>query len=182
MACAVSPLFYHEPRAETLEELFAALIKIVPKVYHEPFQVTAVTLTGRIIPIQVHSNNTILQVKQEIYKQDQLPLDQQRLVFNGSTLENDKFVYEYGIKSDSRLYLILRLRGGMFHESSSRNDFLTLSYKSKELLERGLSMIRHMRNHYDNTDIIDNIRAKWMECKEEEIPSMFNVIERYYVN
>ena len=182
MASAVASLFIHEHRAETMEELFAALFKIVPKVYHEPFPITALTLTGRIIHIQVHPNDTILQVKQEIYKQDQLPLDQQRLVFNGATLENDKFVYEYGIKPDSRLHLILRLRGGMFHESSSRNDLLSLSYKSKELLEKGLSMLRYMRNKYDRTDIIDKIHAKWMEGKEEEIPSMLNVIEHYYVN
>jgi len=182
MACAVASLFIHEHREESIEELFAQLIKIVPKIHHEPFPVTAVTLTGRILHIQVDPNDTILQVKQEIYKQDQLPLDQQRLVFNGTTLENDKFVYEYGIKSDSRLHLILRLRGGMFHESSSRSDFLSLSYKSKELLEKGLSMIRYMRNQYDRTDIIDKIHSKWMECKEEEIPYILNVIENYYVN
>ena len=182
MAYAVASLFIHEHRAETMEDLFATLIKNVPTVYHEPFQITAMTLTGRIIDIQVHPNDTILKVKQEIYKQDQLPIDQQRIVFNGATLENDKFVYEYGIKSNSRIHLILRLRGGMFHESSSRSDFLLLSYKSKELLEKGLSMIRYMRNKYDRTDIIDKIHEKWMECKEEEIASTLNVIEYYYVN
>ena len=70
MAYAVASLFIHEHRAETMEDLFATLIKNVPTVYHEPFQITAMTLTGRIIDIQVHPNDTILKVKQEIYKQD----------------------------------------------------------------------------------------------------------------
>jgi ubiquitin-large subunit ribosomal protein L40e len=52
-----------------------------------------------------------------------IPLDQQRLVFAGKTLDDDNPLLYYKIKKESQLHIILRLRGGMMHQSSTRLDF-----------------------------------------------------------
>lgn len=173
---------------ETLEELFAQfqLLKNqksrITYVYdNEPIQFKAVTITGRVISIQLRPNDTILQIKQEIYKQDQLPLDQQRLVYNGATIDDDKIIQECGITPNARLHLVLRLRGGMFHSSSSRSDYQTLSYECKEMLDRGLSMIRFMQSKYNIP--MEKIKEKLLGfTTKEELSDMVNTIDHYYMN
>jgi hypothetical protein len=183
MECVQSPTQFQYELNKLFVELFTQLpfIPSYPIEQNEPFDITAVTLTGRVLIIQIRASDTVLRIKQEIYKQDGLMIDQQRMVFNGKRLEDNVCLHSYGIQANSRIHLILRLRGGMFHASSSRSDYLSLSYNSKELLEKGSSMLKYMQNKYD-MDILDKIHEKWMECKEEEIPSILNVIEKYYVN
>ena len=48
-----------------------------------------------------------------------------KLIFNGKQLENERTLASYGIENDSKLMLVLRLRGGMYKEVSGRNG----SYK-----------------------------------------------------
>ena len=185
MECAQLP--YHvssQPFAiKTMIELFAQLHKTkpLPCEQNEPFEISAVTLTGRVLFIQIRPSDTVLHIKQEIFKQDGLLIDQQRMVFNGKHLQDNTCVHEYGIKENSRIHLILRLRGGMFHASSSRSDYLTLSYESKEILEKGVAMIKYMRNIYPS-DIMDKIYTLLIECDEDKIKPMLQVIEQHYVN
>ena len=168
---------------KTIIELFTKLQKNItfPCENNDPFEVTAVTLTGRELSLTIRPFDTVLYIKQQIYKQDGLLLDQQRLVFNGKRLEDNTFVHEYGLYSNARIHLILRLRGGMFHASSSRNDYSSLSYKSKELMEKGVSMIKYMRNKYPS-DSMDELYSILLECKEDEIEISVKTIELYYIN
>jgi hypothetical protein len=55
-------------------------------------------------------------------------LDQQRLVYAGKMLENDQLLLSsYNIQEYSTLHLTLRLRGGMYHETSAPEDFEVLA-------------------------------------------------------
>jgi len=148
---------------------------------NDPFEVIVITLTGRKLTLTIRPFDNVLSIKQQIYKQDGLMLDQQRLVFNGKRLEDNICVHEYGLHANARIHLILRLRGGMFHSSSSRNDYATLSYKSKERMETGVSMIKYMRNIYPD-DIMDKTYSILLECKEDEIESIIKILETYYIN
>ena len=147
------------------------------QINNDPFTITVITMTGRQLKINVCPMNKIVDIKKEIYKQDEIPLDQQRLGFKGTTLDDDKYVYEYGLDETSRVHLILRLRGGMFHESSSRMDYISI--ENKFVLDKGLSMIRYMRDK--NVEKMDEIHGKLIQCTDSEIKEVVQLIEKYYI-
>lgn len=75
-------------------------------------QIFIKTLTGKTITINVNDNENIKDIKDKITDIEGIPQDQQRLVFNGKQLEDDKTLGDYQIDGDSTIHLVLRLRGG----------------------------------------------------------------------
>ncbi len=75
------------------------------------------TLTGRTITLDVKPCDTIETVKWMIMKKEGILHDQQRLIFAGMQLEDGRTVDDYNIQWESTVHLVLRLRGGMLHES-----------------------------------------------------------------
>ena len=70
------------------------------------------TLSGKTIPMDINDSDTIGSIKQRIFEKEGIPVDQQRLVFNGKQLEDGQTVGSYGIESESNVHLVLRLKGG----------------------------------------------------------------------
>ena len=72
------------------------------------------TLTRKTITISIDNKNTIEDLKIKIQRKTKIPLHHQRLIFAGKQLQDDKKINDYNIQKENTIFLVLRLRGGMF--------------------------------------------------------------------
>ena len=77
----------------------------------DTFLIFVRTLTGKTIFLNVDDYDTVLYLKYLIYLFEGIPFDQQRLLFKGKQLDDDKMINKYNIQKESTLYLVLKLRG-----------------------------------------------------------------------
>ena len=164
------------------------ITKIVPTIkIVQPINLQIKTSTGKIFIININPHETILYLKKKIYICQDLSLDSQKIIYGGKQLEDHKRICDYNITNESVVHIVLRLRGGMFHKSSSRADWISLNYLDK--MERGLSMLDYLKR-----GIIDSASDKLFIIYEDledmlnksrdddEIDMIYELIRKIYID
>ena len=72
-------------------------------------RITIVTLMGKKTFWNVSPSDTIGLFKNFLHFYEGIPTEQQRLIFNGNQLDDNRIIADYNIKNESTLYLVLRL-------------------------------------------------------------------------
>ena len=105
----------------------------LPSLICDDYPIKIRSLTGKETTLTVHHKMCVSELKELIEKQEQTPFDQQRLVYNGKQLEDERPLDYYNITQDTVVHIILRIRGGMFHESSARKDYELVQWNTESM-------------------------------------------------
>ncbi|GKC15192.1 polyubiquitin-A isoform X3, partial [Tanacetum coccineum] len=134
-------VYYFIQNEATLRLVDNTLIRLEPMQIH-----VDIVATGKTIPLQVETFDTINSVKSKIQSQEDIPYEQQRLFLPQIQLKDDCTLADYYIQNDSTLHLVVTLIK-IFVKTAHR-DIIALDV--------------------DSSDTILNVKAKIQDL--EEIP------------
>ena len=77
------------------------------------------TLTGKTIVLTAKTCDSVNSLKVMVHSREGIPPDQQRLIFAAHQLDDEHLGADYNLRGECTLHLVLRLRGGMHHVSST---------------------------------------------------------------
>ncbi|XP_035236264.1 polyubiquitin-B-like [Anguilla anguilla] len=84
---------------------------IVAVLVVQPFQVFLITTTGQTHTYDVSPGETVTEFKLKVENKEQVPVQQQRLIYQCKQLKDGSKLEDYGIEQRSNIHLLVRLRG-----------------------------------------------------------------------
>ena len=105
-------IYFNNKKLPFLDILFNSGIKSGDTIElrkRDNIRITTVTLTGKKTFWNVSPYDTIGLYKNFLLLYEGIPSEQQRLIFDGKQLDDNKTIADYNIKNESTLYLVLRL-------------------------------------------------------------------------
>lgn len=70
------------------------------------------TLTGKEIELDIEPTDKVQTIKERVEEKEGIPPVQQRLIFSGKQMADDKTATDYSLEGGATLHLVLALRGG----------------------------------------------------------------------
>ena len=110
---------------------------------HVVVPVTVKTLTGEAFPLQVATNESVLDVKRKIAKVAKISPVRQRLIFAGKPINDNSSLDNYDIKSGAEMYVIRRLLSyNLKIRKSKSHQYIKLKVDSSTSVRRVKKMIQ----------------------------------------
>ena len=92
--------------------VFLYIMKTLFLIDNMHFIFIKITLTGRTKKVGVCDWDTVEYVKIKIQDTENVPIDEQRLIYGTRQLEDDyKTLFDYGVKRNATIHLVVRISG-----------------------------------------------------------------------
>jgi hypothetical protein len=92
-------------------------------------EITITTFSGKSLKsITFDPKMTVSDLKDEIFKNEYHSQIHQRIIYSGKELEDYRTLEEYKITDKSKVFLILKLVGGMMHPSSGKMNYNNINF------------------------------------------------------
>ena len=88
------------------------LISSIVSASYDRMLIKVKTLTGKEIEIDIEPTDRVERIKERVEEKEGIPPPQQRLIFSGKQMNDEKTASDYKVTGGSVLHLILALRGG----------------------------------------------------------------------
>ncbi|KFD54819.1 ubiquitin family protein [Trichuris suis] len=71
------------------------------------------TLTGKEVELDIEASDKVERIKEKVEAKEGIPPPQQRLIYAGKQMSDEKTAADYKITGGAVLHLVLALRGGL---------------------------------------------------------------------